>query len=84
MLTRARMAVSATFALKGGGVKMTTAPNAKLRGIGRRRKKCSEALNEYFRKYNSYFYAKVNVEVTSGHQRSKFSGASHFFENFLR
>ena len=51
-LTRARVAVSATFALVvGGGAKWPHLPTQKLRGIKRRGKKRSNALNEYIREY---------------------------------
>ena len=46
-----------------------------------RRKKRSIALNEYFRKYFSHFFAQVNIEVTIGHQRPKLGGVPYFFGN---
>ena len=65
-LTRASVAVSATFAMvEGGGAKWPPPlQTQKLRGTERRGKKRSIALSEYFRKYSVIFFAQVNIEVT--------------------
>ena len=67
-LTRASVAVSATFAMVcvcgGGGSKWPHLLTLKLRGTERRVKKRSIALSEYFRKYSVIFFAQVNIEVT--------------------
>ena len=65
-LTRASVAVSATFAMVEGGGENGHPPlqTQKLRGTERRGKKRSIALSEYFRKYSVIFFAQVNIEVT--------------------
>ena len=74
MLTRARVAFSATFALVGGGgSKWPRDLIEKLLGIERRGKKRSMVLDEYNRKCFSHFslrFAQVNIEVIRGHQMS--------------
>ena len=70
-LTRARVAVSATFAMVGGG-KMTpplTRKLGKIKGGAIRR---STALSEPVRSHFGHFFAQVNIEVSRGHQRSNF------------
>ena len=69
--TRARVAVSATFAMVGGA-KMTpplTRKLGKLEGWAIRR---STALSEPVRSHFGHFFAQVNIEVSRGHQRSNF------------
>ena len=80
-LTRARVAVSATFARLGVwwgvGSKWPHLLTQKLRGIERLGKKRSVALDEYFRKHLRRFSVQVKTEVTRGHQWSKFSADCH-------
>ena len=63
----------------GGGGKMTTPPNSKTKRDRKARKKRSIALNEYNRKYFSHFFAKVNIDVIRGHQRSILAECQIFF-----
>ena len=66
---------------KGGrGVKMTTHRYSKTKRDRKARKKASIALDVYFRKSLSHFFAQVNIEVIRGRQSIKFSGVSYFFE----
>ena len=67
-LTRARVAVSATFAMVGGGPKWPslTRKLGKLEGRAMRR---STALSEPVRIHFGHFFAQVNIEVSRGHQR---------------
>ena len=62
VLARARVAVSATVFLVGGGG-MTT-PNSRTKGDRKTREKCSNALNKYIRKYLNVVFAQINIEVT--------------------
>ena len=75
ILTRARVAVSATFAMVvGGGGGGQNGPRltrklGKLEGRAIRR---SKALSEPIRSHFSHFFVQVNIEVSRGHQRSNF------------
>ena len=66
IFTRARQAVSTTFALVGeggGGIKMTLPLNSK----AKRDRKAQEKVfdSSYIQKYFSrFFFAQVNIEVT--------------------
>ena len=73
-LTRARVAVSATFAMVGGGGgKMTPAPlTRKLGKLEDRAIRRSTALSEPVRSHFGHFFAQANIEVSRGHQRSNF------------
>ena len=70
-LTRAGVAVSATFALVvGGGVKMATPPISKAKRDKKGREKafkCSQWVHS--RVFLGFFFAQVNIEITRGHQR---------------
>ena len=72
ILTRARVAVSATFAMVGGA-KMTPPPlTRKLGKLEGRAIRRSTALSEPVRSRFGHFFAQVNIEVSRGHQRSNF------------
>ena len=72
-LTRARVAVSATFAMVGGGGgKMTPPLTRKLGKLEGRAIQRSTALSEPVRSHFGNFFAQVNIEVSRGHQRSNF------------
>ena len=66
MLTRARVAVSATFAMVAPPL---TRKLGKLEGRAIRR---STSLSEPVRSHFGHFFAQVNIEVSRGHQRSNF------------
>ena len=70
-LSRARVAVSATFAMVGGGQNdpPLTRKLEKLEGRAIRR---STALSEPVRSHFGHFFAQGNIEVSRGHQRSNF------------
>ena len=72
VLTRARVAVSATFAMVGGGAKMTTPLTRKLGKLEGRAIRRSTALSEPVRSHFGHFFAQVNIEVSRGHHRSNF------------
>ena len=72
-LTRARVAVSATFAMVGGGGGQNDPPsNSKTRKARRPTIRRSTALSEPVRSHFGHFFAQVNIEVSRGHQRSNF------------
>ena len=72
VLTRARVAVSATFAMVGGA-KMTPPPlTRKLGKLEGREIRRSTDLSEPVRSHFGHFFAQVNIEVSRGHQRSNF------------
>ena len=73
MLTRARVAVSATFAMVGGGGQNDPPPlTRKLGKLEGRAIRRSTALSEPVRSHFGHFFAQVNIEVSRGHQRSNF------------
>ena len=72
-LTRARVAVSATFAMVGGGGPKWPPPlTRKLGKLEGRAIRRSTALSEPIRSHFGHFFAQVNIEVSRGHQRSNF------------
>ena len=73
VLTRARVAVSATFAMVGGGGPKWPPPlTRKLGKLEGRAIRRSTALSEPVRSHFGHFFAQVNIEVSRGHQRSNF------------
>ena len=68
ILTRARVAVSATFAMVGGGAKMTPPLTRKLGKLEGRAIRRSTALSEPVRSHFGHFFAQVNIEVSRGHK----------------
>ena len=83
ILTRARVAVSATVALVGrgggGGIRTTTPPNTKPKRDRSARKKVFDCLNEYIIKCSKHFFS---LDQYWGNQRSpkvKCGGVSYYF-----
>ena len=74
ILTRARVAVSATFAMVvgGGGGQNDPRLTRKLGKLEGRAIRRSKALSEPIRSHFSHFLAQVNIEVSRGHQRLNF------------
>ena len=72
LLTRARVAVSATFAMVGGGGQNDPPLTRKLGKLENRAIRWSTALSEPVRSHFGHFFAQVNIEVSRGHQRSNF------------
>ena len=71
-LTRARVAISATFAMVGGGGQNDPPLTRKLGKLEGRAIRRSTALSEPVRSHFGHFFAQVNIEVIIGHQRSNF------------
>ena len=70
LLTRARVAVSATFAMVGD---QNDPPlTQKLGKLENRAIRRSTALSEPVRSHFGHFFAQMNIEVSRGHQRSNF------------
>ena len=74
ILARARVAVSATFAMVGGGGQNDPPPllTRKLGKLVGRAIRRSTALSEPVRSHFGHFFAQVNIEVSRGHQMSNF------------
>ena len=77
-LTRARVAVSSTFAMVGG--QYAPQLTRKRNGLGGRVTRRLKALSERVRSYFGHFFAQVNIEVTRGHQKQNFPKISELHD----
>ena len=81
MLTRARVAVSATFAMVGGGQNDPPPLTRKLGKLEGRAIRRSTALSEPVRSHFGHFFAQVNIEVSRGHQKGQIFENDGFIRN---